>query len=341
MGRIDKIDFQFDIRRYFRESPKGKFFIYDSSLENPLNLEEAENYKSYNGLGDVDTLVVKVGTSIVTHDNPSDGEYNMDRIARDLTRLKAKGLNVLLITSGAIGLGRKARIADGENVSENESKSLVQKQRDATIGQPILYDLWWNKFRIEHNQETKEFLVVNDHFLVQEKKYELLGRYQQCLNHGIIPIINEHDAKSLAEIETEFKGQKVFRDNDGLASLHARMLKEAGYKPLLILLSNTDGIYTPYSFDSKEYEPVRIVKNSEGLEIGVSPESSSRGRGGVISKIEVGRELANLGITTVIANGQYCNHEWDVEEESQFGVEYDVIDSILKGRVVGTRFLGH
>jgi glutamate 5-kinase len=265
----------------------------------------------------------------------------MDRIARDLTRLKSHGLNVLLITSGAIGLGRRARIADGESIPENESKSITEKQRDATIGQPILYDLWWDKFRIEHKQETKEFLVVNDDFLVNERKYELLGRYQDCLHYGIIPIINEHDAKSLVEIETEFKGEKVFRDNDGLASLHAKMLKEAGYNPLLILLSNTDGIYTPESFSNGKYEPVRIIKNANGLENGVSPESSSRGRGGVISKIEVGKELANLGITTVVANGQYCNHEWGVEKEAQFGVEYDVLDSIIQGKVVGTRFLRH
>ena len=162
------------------------------------------------------------------------------------------------------------------------------------------------------------------------------------MKNEIIPIINEHDAKSIIEIETELKGKKVFRDNDGLACLHAKMLREAGHKPLLVLLSNTDGMYTPESFADKSYEPIRVVKDARGLENGVSPESSSRGRGGVISKIEVGAELADLGITTIIANGQYCNHELECKTtDCQFGKHYNVLESIFEGKVVGTRFLGH
>jgi len=331
---VDRIKFQNDLGRYFRDSYSSPFLVFDDSLQ----LEPPEHYGLYTDVSGIDTLVVKVGTSIVTHDEYRRTIYNMNCISEDLTRLKEKrNLNVLLVTSGAIGLGRKARLRKGERITEKEKDTPQQKRLDSIEGQFLLYELWRHHF---YPQLVDESLVTHDDIRDLQKNIKLLRKYQKWLSEGRIPVINEDDARSLEEIDILHKGKRMFRDNDGLASLHAQFLKRAGYNPLLVLLSNTDGIYTAESFRSGEYTPIRIVKNPTGLEEQALPISSTRGRGGVISKIEAARDAALDGVYVVIANGQFCNHDASYQERKRGSQrKYDVLDSILDGRVVGTRFL--
>src|SRR3989344_3430832 len=105
--KVDRVRFQADIGRYFRDIPDDKFLVYDKFL----GFEEPENYGMYIDVSGIDTVVVKVGTGIITHSQRNRTAYNMEHISRDLSRIrKERSLNVMLVTSGAIGLGRKARI---------------------------------------------------------------------------------------------------------------------------------------------------------------------------------------------------------------------------------------
>ena len=330
--KVDRVKFQEDLGGYFRDSPPASFLVFDGSLQ----LEQPEKYRLYTDVSGIDTLVVKVGTSIIAHAGYQRTVYNMNCISEDLTQLKEeRGLNILLVSSGAIGLGRKARLRRGERIPEMEKDTPEQKRTDAIEGQTLLYELWRHHF---YPQLVNESLVTHDDIRDPQKK--LLQKYQRWLLEGKIPVINEDDARSLEEIDILLKGKRAFRDNDGLASLHAQFLKRAGYKPLLVLLSNTDGIYTAESFRNSEYNPIRVVKISAGLEEQALPVSSARGRGGVISKIDASRDAALGGVYVVIANGQFCNHDAPYQERRKGSQRrYDVLDSILAGRVVGTRFL--
>ena len=197
--------------------------------------------------------------------------------------------------------------------------------------------MWRHHF---YPQLVDESLVTHDDIRNPQGNANLLRKYQRWLSEDKIPVINEDDARSLEEIDISLKGERAFRDNDGLASLHAQFLKREGYNPLLILLSNTDGIYTAESFRNGEYTPIRVVKDSTGLEEQALPVSSTRGRGGVISKIEASRDAALDGIYVVVANGQFCNHDAPYQERTNGSQRrYNVLDSILDGRAVGTRFL--
>lgn len=330
--KVDRVKFQMDLGRYFRDTPASEFLVYDGSL----HLEPPENYELYTNLN-VDTLLVKVGTSILTHKDYRRTAHNVACFSEDLTRLRKGGLNVLLVTSGAIGLGRKARLRRGERIPEDEKGTPEQKRQDAIVGQPLLYDLWRDHF---YPQEVVESLVTHDDIRDPQKNAELLGKYQQWLSEGKIPIINEDDDRSLEEIDILLNGERAFGDNDWLASLHIQSLKEAGYNPLLVLFSNTDGIYTAESFTDGRYIPIRIVKDSTGLEEQALTIGSARGRGGQFSKIGAARAAASAGVPVVIDNGQYCNHDASYQKRKP-GSErkYDVLDSILSGRVAGTRFI--
>lgn len=338
--KIDRMKFQEDLGRYIRDTPASSFLVFDNGS---LIWEPPENYALYTDVSGIDTLVVKLGTSIITHDDYKRTIYNMNCVSEDLTRIKEeRGLNVLLVSSGAIGLGRKARLRKGERIPEREKNTPEQKRLDAIEGQYTLFQLWRHHF---YPQLVEESLVTHDMIKDPQQKAKLLRNYQKWLSEGKIPVINEHDAKSIEEIEIMRKGERVFGDNDGLASLHVQFLKEAGYNPMLILLSNTNGIYTAESFRNETYIPISVVKDSRGLEEQSLPEENlpaglKRGRGRLISKIEAARDATLNGIYVVIALGQYCNHDAPYQER-KIGSQrmYDVLDSISDGRFAGTRFL--
>lgn len=333
--KVDRVKFHEDVSEYFRSEPEHPFLVYD----NGLRFEEPENYKLYSDVSGIDTVVVKAGTGIITHSQWNRTLYNMEHIAKDLSGIRReRELNVMLVTSGAIGLGRKARIRNGERIPEKEKKSPRQKQLDAVKGQSQLFDLWEESF-YRHGQHIGKKLVTHDDVRYHSCSHRLLEEYRKWMSQGKIPVINEDDARSLEEIDILLKGERVFRDNDGLASLHAQFLKRAGYAPLVVLLSNTDGIYTADSFMNDEYTPIRVVRNSEGLEREALHISSSRGRGGIVSKIEAGREMSQNGIGLVVANGQYCNHDASYQKGRYAKRKYDVLDSVLDGKTAGTRFL--
>jgi len=331
--KVDRVKFQEDLGAYFRDTPTAPFPSFDNGT---LQLEQPETYADCTDLSGIDMLIVKEGTNLITHDDYRRTVYNMKCSAEDLTRVRVeRGLDVLLISSGAIGLGRKTRLRIGEKIPEEEKDTPEQKQKDAVVGQPMLYELWRHHF---YPQLVEESLVTHQDLENLSRRNGLLRKYDKWLYEVKIPVINEHDAKSLEEIEVMLKGEPVFSDNDGLASLIAIAYKKAGRNPLLVFLGSTDGIYTAESVQSDRYTPIRVVKDPANLEEQAAPISSTRGRGGIISRTKAIRSARSEGVYTVVANGQYCNHDAPFQEGKKGSQRrYNVLDAILDGKVVGTR----
>lgn len=332
--KIDHVRYHKDIGSYFRPFPESDFIVYDKVLSR----EPSAEYQVYADTSKYDTLIVKVGTNIVTHDEQRRTAHNMQCIAEDLKRIKdERKMNILLVSSGAIGLGRKERLRRGDNIPKNEENSPQQKQRDAFEGQDMLYSLWLQSLYPEF---TMKSLVTHDDMRFEQKKEKLFRGYKDLLERGIMPVINEDDKRSLEEIDILLKGERMFRDNDGLASLIAQQLSSEGYKTLLVILSNTDGIYTAESCKNGQFTPIRVVKDSADLEEQVFLTTSKRGRGGMMSKIIAARDAALNGVYVAIVNGQYCNHDGDFQKKKSGAKRrYDVLRAILERKVVGTRFM--
>jgi glutamate 5-kinase len=335
--KIDRVKFQQHLGAYFRNSPISEFLLYNGSL----TWEPPKNYSVFTDISGIDTLVVKAGTNVITHKNWNRTIYNVMCASEDLTRIKKeRNLNILLVSSGACGLGRKKRLRHGEQIPEKEKDSPKQKRLDAIAGQPQLFSLWRNYFSLHHNQEIGEKLVTHDDIRNIQKSAELMAQYKKWFSEGKVIVINEDDARSIEEIDIMLKGERAFRDNDGLASLTSRFLKRAGFNPMLILLSDINAIYTAESFMNQQCTPISVVKNPTGLKEQALPISSSRGRGGLVSKIEACTDAALDNIYSVIANGQFCNHDSDFQKHRRAAErKYYVFDAILNGKFLGTRFL--
>lgn len=330
-ARLDYVPYHGDIRDYFRDIPIDEFLVFNGILKK----EHPDNYPPYTDVSDVDAVILKIGTSGTAHKNPKRDQYNMQCISEDMKELKKKVKNLYLVTSGAIGRGRKARLRNGERIPEKEKETPAQKRLDAIVGQPILYEDWKKSFS---PLETKEFLITHDDIRYQKKA--LLRELEDCISSNIVPIINEDDARTIEEIVYEKKGVKIFSDNDWLATILAVFLKDYGYNPMTVFLSNTNGIYTAESFNTGRYEPISIVMNPEGLEKQALPISSPRGRGGMISKIDAGAYGRKNKVGSVFACGQYCNHDSLFQKGVKDAMrKYNVLEAIMEGKYVGTRFL--
>ena len=227
----------------YHESVKNDVLCYDNKL---CNISAGEYSRLAIPKG-IDTIVVKVGTNVISQEKDARMVYNMKCIAEDLININdpnKRGYKTLLISSGAIGLGKKER----ERIGDKRLKDPIKdKQRDAVVGQPLLYRLWQSHFLPQ--QKIEELLLTHqdvEHYRTSKK----FARLENYIRKGISPEINEDDKYSLEEIQDK---NRMFRDNDELASLIATYLKSDGYNPMLIILTNLEGLFTKKSFENKKY----------------------------------------------------------------------------------------
>ena len=174
-------------------------------------------------------IVVKVGTSTLTHQNSGLNFRNIDRIARVLTDLKNSGHEMILVTSGAIGAGVvKLHM-------KQRPKDVQMKQACAAVGQCELMHLY-DKFFGEYGAAVGQILLTRDDVDHPSVKESLAGTFEALLGAGVIPVVNENDSVCYEEIESE---HKVFGDNDTLSAVVAALVRA----DLLVLLSDIDGLY--------------------------------------------------------------------------------------------------
>ncbi len=243
-------------------------------------------------------IVVKIGSNVLTR---ADGTLDVTRISSlvdQVAVLWREEVQVVLVSSGAVASGRgelagrlpehmRGAGSDGQTGLDDVSA----RQLFSAVGQIKLIDRYYNLFR-DHGivcgqvLTTKESLSTREQYLNQKNCMDVM------LAAGVIPIVNENDTISITEL--------MFTDNDELSGLVARMM-EAG---LLVILSNIDGIYTGDPGDPASELIREIVPGECDLSGYIQTSRSSFGRGGMLTKSRIAREVASGGIEVVIANGK-------------------------------------
>lgn len=251
------------------------------------------------------TVVVKVGSSTLTHENGKLNFARVDLLARTLSDLKSGGKDIILVSSGAIAVG-VSRLGLPE-----KPKEIPKKQAAAAIGQCELMYIYDKLFR-EYGYITAQVLLTKDIVGDEERKLNVINTFKTLLDYGVIPIVNENDTVSYEEIE--------FGDNDTLAAIVAVLVKA----DLLILLSDIDGLYdkNPHEHSDATLVPVVYEIDDDIRALGGSA-GSKVGTGGMATKITSGEIAAASGIDMIIANGE----------------NPAVLYEIFQGKPVGTLFL--
>lgn len=229
-------------------------------------------------------IAVKVGSNVLTRQDGTLDITRMSAIVDQIAELHKRGIQVILVSSGAVASGR-SEITPSHTLDEVSSRQLY-----SAIGQAKLMGKYYTLFR-EHGitcgqvLTTKEGLDKSDHYLNQQHCMEVM------LAEKVIPIVNENDTLSITEL--------MFTDNDELSGLMAEMMKVDE----LVILSNIDGIY-----DGNPAAPsssvIREVVATDNMEQYIQTGKSSLGRGGMLTKCHIARKVASEGIPVVIANGR-------------------------------------
>lgn len=256
-------------------------------------------------------IVVKVGTSTLTHASGRLDLRSMERLARTLSDLRGLGHEIILVSSGAIAVGT-AKLGLAERPSE-----LRMKQAAAAVGQCQIMHIY-DKLFSEYNQSVAQILLTGDDVEDPARAEHLRNTFSALLQMGVIPVVNENDSVSSAEIETGH--HKVLGDNDTLSAIVAGLCRA----DLLVLLSDIDGLYDA---DPRSHPGARLLHRVDAL----TPEilemaggaGSWRGTGGMATKLSAARAAMEAGCEMVITNG--------ARMEELYGV--------VEGRDIGTRFL--
>ena len=255
-------------------------------------------------------IVVKVGTSSLTHDTGRLNLHNMERLARTLSDLEGMGHEIVLVSSGAIGVGT-TKLGLKERPRE-----LRMKQAAAAVGQCAIMHLY-DKLFGEYNRMVAQILLTGEDVDAPVRAEHLRNTFESLLELGVIPVVNENDSVSSAEIET---GKcKVLGDNDTLSAIVARLVKA----DLLVLLSDIDGLYDadPHSNpDAKLIHHVDAV--TPELRAMAGGAGTWRGTGGMQTKLNAAEIAMSAGVDMVITNG--------AQVEDLYG--------IVAGEDIGTRF---
>lgn len=228
-------------------------------------------------------IVVKVGSNVLTTDAGKLDITRMSSLVDQIAWLRWHGYEVILVSSGAVACGRRELHID------HHLDSVEQRQLFSAIGQVKLVNLYYDLFR-EYHIHIGQVLTMKEHFL-SEKSYTTQRQCMEVmLENSVLPIVNENDTVSVDEL--------MFTDNDELSGLISQMLGAE----TLVLLTNVDGIYTGDP-SLPESEVIREVKAGDSLDKYISSAKSSAGRGGMESKYNTARKVAESGIKVIIANG--------------------------------------
>ena len=248
-------------------------------------------------------IVVKVGTSTLTYDT---GKINLRRIndlARVLSDLRNCGYEVILVSSGAIG------VAMGKLGYSKKPSNTKVKQSLAAVGQCELMALYDRAFSEYHNTVAQILLTRSD-IDIEKRKEHTKDTFNTLLAMGIIPIVNENDTVSVDEIE--------FGDNDSLSAIVAKVVDA----DILVLFSDIDGLYSSDPRTNPDAELISRVEDIAKVENGAGNAVTNVGTGGMITKLEAAKIANGAGISMLIANG------------NNIDALYDIID----GKEVGTLF---
>lgn len=250
-------------------------------------------------------VVVKVGTSTLTHSTGKLNFFRIEKLVRELSDLTNQGKQIILVTSGAVGAGM-----DRLGLKE-KPKTIPEKQAAAAIGQGILMHTYEKIFG-EYGQVVAQVLLTREDSVKRKRYTNSRNTLLMLLNMGVIPVVNENDAVSIDELK--------IGDNDTLSATVATIVDA----DVLIILSDVEGVYTDNPQTNPSAHLISEINDiTPEIEALSGEPGSLRGTGGMFTKIQAAKIAVNSGIAMIIASG----------------TRDGVIRDILQGSDIGTIFV--
>ena len=263
-------------------------------------MEEARFVKQTRNF-DIQRVIVKIGSSLLTNNGRGLDRTAIYEWAKQIAKLHKKGVEVLLVSSGAVAEG-VVRM----NLEERPKK-LAALQACASIGQMGLIETWWSAL-IQHGIQSSQLLLTHDDLSNRSRYLNTTGALTQLLEWRVLPVINENDTITIDEIK--------FGDNDTLGAMAAAMVNA----DLYIILTDQEGVFTDNPRDNPDAKMIRQERAMADYLFDIAGDGGKLGRGGMLTKIRAGRLAAMGGCPTVIVSGAID----------------DVITRVVSGEAVGT-----
>lgn len=259
-------------------------------------------------------IIIKFGTNVLTNE---EGDISLPRVysfIEDVSKLKKSGKEIILVTSGAVGLGKK-------KLGLDSTDAVALKQACAAIGQSKLMSIYETAFD-QYDLAVAQILLTEDDFSQRKKYLSLRTTLNKLLELNVIPIINQNDTVSTIELDELYLDMQVcFSDNDKLSALVASELDAE----LLVILSDIDGLYDSNPKTNPDAKIIPVVEEVTNEILGYGEDASAGGRGGMKTKLEAARLVTRSGGTVLIVNGKTPS----------------VVSQVFSGKEIGTIFLPH
>ena len=253
-------------------------------------------------------IVAKVGTNVLSKDDGSIDASVMAHLAKQVSELKRNGAEVILVTSGAVGVGRALLM------QKKGTDTVAEKQVFAAVGQIKLMSMYADLFARE-GYLSAQVLATKEDFRDSQHYDNMKNCMENLLRDNVIPIVNENDVVAVAEL--------LFTDNDELAGLIASQINADA----LLILTSVDGVIAGNVGDPSAAVIAEVdfsdTGSIENIEKYITPEKSESGRGGMQTKFAIAKKLSREGITTHIVNGK----------------KEGALVAAFEGRAIGTKFL--
>lgn len=254
-----------------------------------------------NSFKDARRIVVKVGTSSITYDTGMVNIRQIEKLCRILADIKNSGREVVLVTSGAIAVGAS------KLGLKHKPRTIPEKQAAAAVGQCELMYIY-DKHFIEYHHKVAQILLTRDIIDSDERRGHAVNTMETILEQGVIPIVNENDSVSVEEIR--------IGDNDTLSALVASLV----HADALILLSDIDGLFESDPHENPDAEIIPCVTAVDRhIEAIAGGAGSSRGTGGMATKIAAAKICFDAGCTMAIINSNRLEGIYDLLEGRQVG----------------------
>lgn len=266
----------------------------ENTTEEARFVKQARNF-------DIQRVIVKIGSSLLTNNGRGLDRTAIYEWAKQIAKLHNQGMEVLLVSSGAVAEGVVRMNLD------ERPKKLAALQACASIGQMGLIETWWSAL-IQHGVQSSQLLLTHDDLSNRSRYLNTASALTQLLEWRVLPVINENDTITIDEIK--------FGDNDTLGAMAAAMV----HADLYIILTDQEGVFTDNPRDNPNAKMIHQERAMADYLFDIAGDGGKLGRGGMLTKIRAGRLAAMGGCPTVIVSGAID----------------DVITRVVSGEPVGT-----